>query len=101
LTGAITIDRDGGRLLFQGRRRGPQRAGGERLFRRRLGTDNSGTQNLTDRLNDDVELRMFGGQFHFVGAAGAASSETLGVASLEDNQASRLISNPGAGGSAQ
>src|SRR5262249_24291621 len=63
-----------------------------------LRLDNTGTQNLTDRLTDQAPINLNNATLSFLGAAGAASSETLGVVTLGSNLASNIQSSAGAAG---
>ncbi|HEY5312857.1 MAG TPA: autotransporter-associated beta strand repeat-containing protein, partial [Pirellulales bacterium] len=50
------------------------------------GIDGSAGENLADRINDAATLLLNGGTFYFVGASGAASSETLSTITINTNQ---------------
>jgi autotransporter-associated beta strand protein len=60
--------------------------------------DNSGTNN-TNRIADQADLQMTGGEFYFLGNGSAASSETIGRLSLFSGS-STITVQPGSGQSA-
>jgi len=59
--------------------------------------DNSAGVNLADRLPDMADVRLYGGTLKFLGANGAASTETIGYMDVWDPGTANVISQAGTG----
>jgi autotransporter-associated beta strand protein len=62
-----------------------------------LRIDNNSAGNLADRISGNATITVNGGTLLYIGASGAASSETIGQLTIGASASSTVISQPGAG----
>ncbi|HEY5314876.1 MAG TPA: autotransporter-associated beta strand repeat-containing protein, partial [Pirellulales bacterium] len=62
-----------------------------------LRIDNNSADNLANRLGPNAAITLAGGTLLYIGAGGAASTETIGSLTIASDAASTLISQVGAG----
>jgi fibronectin-binding autotransporter adhesin len=96
-SGNTTINAGGGILALAGSGTVPYSPAITVSAQGTLLLDNSGTNN-SDRVTDLATITLSGGTLDFVGASGAASTETLGAITLSTGTSSTIESDLGAGG---
>jgi autotransporter-associated beta strand protein len=92
-SGSTTVNNDGGTLLLKDNgtllntSAISVNAGGVFTL------DNTGSANLTDRINDTTAITLANGRLRFIGANNAASSENLGAIALTNQTSSEIESD--------